>query len=127
MTNTKTAPTLYERLGGKAAIDAAVDLFYGKVLADARISRFFRGVDMKRQAAKQRAFLAYAFGAPVKYTGKDMRSAHAPLVAQGLDDSHFDAVAENLALTLAELNVPPELIREVLLIASGTRDDVLGR
>jgi len=41
-----TMSSLYERLGGAAAVDAAVDLFYTKVLADDRIKHFFEGVDM---------------------------------------------------------------------------------
>jgi hemoglobin len=117
--------SLYERLGGKAAIDAAVDIFYGKVLADDRIKHYFGGVDMDRQKGKQRIFLAYAFGAPVKYEGKDMRAAHAHL--QELSDGHFDAVAENLVATLKELNVAQELIDEVVAIVAPTRDDVLNR
>lgn len=120
-------PTVYERIGGKAAIDAAVDIFYGKVLADERINEFFAGVDMKRQAAKQRIFLAYAFGGPVQYSGKDMRDGHAHLVKRGLNDSHFNAVAENLKSTLEQLNVAPDLIAEVMAIVESTRDDVLGR
>lgn len=48
--------SLYERIGGEAAVNAAVDIFYRKVLADDRISRFFEGVDMEKQAAKQRGF-----------------------------------------------------------------------
>ena len=35
-------PTLYERIGGEKAIDAAVDLFYKKVMADNRINRFLK-------------------------------------------------------------------------------------
>src|SRR3569623_1129413 len=99
--------SLYERIGGEAAVNAAVDIFYRKVLADKRISRFFETVDMERQAAKQKAFLTYAFGGPVHYSGKDMRQGHAHLVTQGLHDSHFDAVMENLGATQHELNVPP--------------------
>ena len=38
--------TLYERIGGTAAVKAAVDIFYGKVLLDDRIRHFFDGVDM---------------------------------------------------------------------------------
>ena len=69
--------TIYEQLGGAPAMDAAVDIFYRKVLADDRISKFFEGVDMERQAAKQKAFLTMVFGGPNSYTGKDMRNAHA--------------------------------------------------
>jgi hemoglobin len=119
--------SLYERIGGKGAIEAAVDIFYGKVLADESISRFFAGVDMDKQRGKQKIFLAFAFGAPVKYDGKDMRQAHKHLVEQGLNDSHFDAVAGHLQATLEELNVPADLIGEVMAIAGGTRDDVLNR
>lgn len=119
--------TLYERLGGKAAIEAAVDKFYGKVLADGRIKHFFDGVDMARQRGKQKAFLAFAFGAPTKYDGKGMRDGHAHLVQRGLDDSHVDAVIENLGATLREMGVAEDLIREVAGIAESVRDDVLGR
>jgi hemoglobin len=65
--------TLFEQLGGEAAVDAAVGIFYRKVLADDRINSFFEGVDMEKQAAKQKAFLTMAFGGPHNYTGKDMR------------------------------------------------------
>lgn len=118
---------LYEDLGGAAAVDAAVDIFYRKVLKDNRISRFFTGVDMAKQSAKQKAFLTMAFGGPNNYTGLDMRKGHAHLVKQGLNDSHFDAVVEDLGSTLKELKVPDELIAKVAAIAETTRNDVLGR
>lgn len=119
--------TLFEKIGGEAAVDAAVDIFYRKVLADDRISSFFDDVDMDKQAAKQKAFLTMAFGGPHSYTGKDMRDGHAHLVERGLNDSHFDAVMENLGATLTELNVPGDLIAEAAAIAESTRNDVLGR
>lgn len=119
--------SLYERIGGEAAVNAAVDIFYRKVLADKRINQFFDGVDMDKQAAKQKAFLTVALGGPNKYTGRDMREGHAHLVKRGLNDSHFDAVMENLAATLQQLKVPAELIAEAAAIAESTRDDVLNR
>ncbi|MDO9105388.1 MAG: group 1 truncated hemoglobin [Methylovulum sp.] len=119
--------TLFEQLGGAAAVDAAVDIFYRKVLADYRINRFFDNVDMEKQAAKQKAFLTMAFGGPHNYTGEDMRKGHERLVKMGLDDSHFDAVMEHLEATLQELNVPGALIAQVAAIAESTRTDVLGR
>lgn len=119
--------SLYERIGGEPAVNAAVDIFYRKVLNDHRINRFFDNVDMEKQVAKQKAFLTMAFGGPNNYTGEDMRKGHAHLVKMGLDDSHFDAVVENLGATLEELNVPQELINEVVEICETTRNDVLGR
>lgn len=116
--------SLFEQLGGEAAVDAAVDSFYRKVLADDRISHFFDTVDMDRQRAKQKAFLTYAFGGPNKYTGKDMRAAHASMK---LTDEHFDAVVENLAATLKELGVADALIAQVATIASSVKNDVLNR
>ena len=116
---------LYDQLGGESAVNAAVDIFYRKVLTDDRISRFFDDVDMERQAAKQKAFLTYAFGGPNHYTGKDMRAAHAHLVKRGLNEEHFNAVAGHLKATLQELNAPANLIDEVMTIAASTHDDVL--
>lgn len=119
------AESLYQRLGGKPAMDAAITLFYKKVLADERINGFFEDVDMKRQARKQQAFLSAAFGGPDPWKGKDLRNAHTNIV--GLNDAHFDAVAENLQATLSELKIDEKLINEVMTIAGSVRDDVLNR
>ena len=114
--------SLYERIGGKDAVNAAVDLFYEKVLADPRINHFFENVDMARQANHQKRFLAYAFGGLPSYDGKNMREAHAHL---DLNEEHFTAVAESLQSTLEDLGVAEDLIGEVMAIAASTHDDVL--
>lgn len=126
MSNTPTA-TLFDQLGGAAAVDAAVDIFYRKVLSDDRVAHFFEDVDMDRQRGKQKAFLTMAFGGPHNYSGKDMRLGHAHLLKKGLNDSHVDAVIELLGATLSELGVPAPLIAQVAAIAESTRNDVLGR
>jgi len=119
---------LYERLGGEAAIDAAVDLFYEKAAADERLAPFFEGVEMSMQGVAMKAFLAQALGGPKNYKGRDMRSAHQQLVHEkGLDDSHFIAVAGHLADTLNQMGVPDDLIHEVLGAVEGLRDEVLDR
>lgn len=118
---------LYEKLGGEAAVDAAVNKFYRRVLADDRINTYFEGVDMERQAAKQKAFLTMVFGGPANYTGLDMKKGHAHLVERGLNDSHFDAVVENLGATLKDMGVSDDLIGEVAALAETTRESVLGR
>jgi hemoglobin len=116
--------SLYEQLGGEAAVDAAVDLFYRKVLADARIATFFDSVDMDAQRAKQKAFLTFAFGGPNSYTGRDLRAAHARMK---LSEEHFQAVMENLGASLKELGVPDTLIGKAAAIALSTKSDVLDR
>jgi hemoglobin len=129
MSEVETIPdtSLFDQLGGVAAVDAAVDIFYRKVLADHRINRFFDNSDMEKQAAKQKAFLTMAFGGPNNYSGTDMRTAHAHLVKMGLNDSHFDAVMEHLIATLNDLNVPQPLVDQVDKIAESVRNDVLGK
>lgn len=118
--------SLYDQLGGAAALDRAVDIFYRKMLADERVARFFESVDMDRQAAKQKAFLSMVLGGPNHYSGKDMRAAHAHLVARGLDGSHVDIVIEHLGATLKQLGATDAQIGEVAAVANSARADVLG-
>lgn len=122
--------SLYEKLGGAAAVDLAVEKFYGKVLADERVNRFFVNTDMAKQKQHQKDFMTYAFGGTNRFPGRSMRSAHKELVENaGLTDIHFDAIAENLVLTLQELNVSQDLIDEVVTIVGSVqhRNDVLNR
>jgi hemoglobin len=119
--------SLYEQLGGQAAVDAVVDIFYRKVLTDDRVSRFFEDVDMDQQIAKQKAFLTMVFGGPVAYTGSDMRTGHAHLLQRGLNDSHVSVVIELLGESLREAGVPEELIQKVAAVADSARADVLNR
>ncbi|NJN71605.1 MAG: group 1 truncated hemoglobin [Limnothrix sp. RL_2_0] len=122
--------TLYEKLGGAAAVDLAVDNFYQKVLADDRFKAFFANTDMDRQKQHQKMFMTYAFGGSDTFSGRSMRVAHKDLVDNmGLTDMHFDAIAENLVATLNELNVPQDLIDEVVTIVGSVqhRNDVLNR
>jgi hemoglobin len=119
--------SLYRRLGGAWAVDVAVELFYRKVLWDSRIAHFFDGVDMDQQIAKQVGFLTMAFGGPHNYTGRDLARAHAPLVQRGMTDEHFDVVLELLADTLRLMDIAEDDAAEVLKIAEGLRENVMGR
>ena len=119
--------TLYEQLGGQPAVDAAVKGFYDKVLADDRVNGFFKGVDMDRQIRMQTEFLTFAFGGPNNYAGKDLRAAHAHLVAKGLNDTHFDIILEHLGSTLKELCVSDALIEKAASVANSVRGDILNK
>lgn len=102
--------SLYERIGGEPAVNAAVDRFYERVLADPELKNFFNGVSMSRLKAHQFAFLSQALGGPKQYSGTSMRDAHSRLP---IEQRHFDSVAVHLIETLRELSVPEEIIGKI--------------
>jgi hemoglobin len=120
---TNMEPSLFERIGGERALDAAVDLFYGKVLSDERIAHHFSGIDMNRLYRKQKAFLTLAFGGDVRPAPLiSLRQAHARL---NLTEGEFDAVIEHLDATLVALSLPDDLIARAMEIAQSVRSEVL--
>ena len=117
----------YEQVGGDAAMEKAVQIFYRKILKDPLIKHFFTDIDMNLQMKKQKAFFTLLFGGPNLYSGKDLTTGHAHLVKRGLNDSHFDAVANHLKQTLEDLQLPVEIMNDIMAKAEGARDAVLGR
>jgi hemoglobin len=122
-----TGRSLFERLGGEAAIEAAVVGFYERVMSDETLAPFFDGLDMGAQIKKQIAFMTMAFEGPSRYSGRDLRTSHAKLVARGLNDSHFDSVQIHLRTTLDELGIDSATVTEISGIIEATRRDVLGK
>lgn len=102
--------SIYESIGGAAAVRAAVDDFYARLLADPDLAPFFARTDMRRLKAHQRSFIAAAIGGPEIFAGRDMATAHAGL---GITDAQFDAVVAHLVDTLAALGVPGEVIGQI--------------
>lgn len=119
-------PSIYEQIGGEPAMNAAVDIFYKKVIADPLLAPFFDGIDLDRQRKMQKAFLSQVLGGPQQYSGKAMRAAHKRQVEEGMGIEHFNHVATHLQNTLQELNVPGDLVSEIMTTAASTKDDVLG-
>ncbi|KAG2494239.1 hypothetical protein HYH03_007596 [Edaphochlamys debaryana] len=123
-----TAQSLYNRLGGAEAVQAAVGIFYARLLKDAALMPFFEGVDMKAQERKQVAFMTYVFGGAGAYQGRDLAAAHRRLILEkGLEEEHFDLVAGHLLTTLSELQVPTPLIEEAMGIVATTKPVIFGR
>ena len=94
-------------------------------MEDESLAPFFARLDMNAQIKKQISFMTLAFGGPNAYSGKDLRTAHARLVKDGLNGDHFSSVAGHLKSTLEELGVDGATIDEVLGIVGSTRADVL--
>lgn len=118
---------LYDDLGGAPFLEAALDHFYDKVLADDRINGYFKGIEMSDLKRKGRAFLTMAFGGPNQYQGNGLRMAHAGPRNQGLDANDFEAFMGHFRSTLEDFGVDRDQISEVMAIAYSGKDDVLGR
>jgi len=107
-------PTLYDRLGGPETVQAVVDEFYQRVLADEKLAPFFRNTKVTLLKVHQTRFLKIAFtGIPEDMdVGAYMQEKHARLFEEGLNAEHFDLVAGHLVATLHHFNVAPGLINE---------------
>jgi hemoglobin len=99
--------SIYDEIGGTAAVSAAVDQFYERVVADPALAPYFDGTDMIRLKKHQRAFIAAAIGGPEPYLGRNMAEAHARLAITSAD---FDRVVGHLVDTLEALGVPAPII-----------------
>jgi len=116
--------SLYDRLGGKPAITAVVDDFVARVAADRRINRFFANTDVPPFKAKLVDQICEASGGPCKYTGKDMKTAHAGM---GVANADFDALVEDLVTTLDKFKVPAKEKGELLGVLGPMRKDIVSK
>jgi hemoglobin len=116
--------SLYDRLGGKPAITAVVDDFTARVVQDRRINSFFANTDASAFKAKLVDQICEASGGPCKYTGKDMKTAHAGM---GVTDAHFNALVEDLVATLDKFKVPEKEKGELLGALGPMRKDIVTR
>jgi len=103
--------TIYDAIGGQAAVQAAVLRFYERVTADPELAYFFVDMDLRKLQAHQVAFLGQALGGPVQYAGRGMHRAHAHLK---IEQRHFDGVVHHLAATFREFGMADALIGNIL-------------
>jgi hemoglobin len=128
-TTTTSTRTLYDRIGGQAAIEATVDAMYERIMNDPTLTPFFgyAHTDMVRQKNHQAVFLTYAFGGGM--TGDTqiddiatyITKTHRSSFAHGLNETHFDSVAGHIVDSLKSLAVPDDLIEEVVGVVAPLR------
>lgn len=117
-------PTLYDRLGGKPAITAVVDDFIANVAADARINRRFANTNIPHLKAKLVEQICAASGGPCRYTGRDMKSAHAGM---RITDAEFNALVGDLVRSLDKFNVPAREKNELLTALAAMKGDIVNQ
>ena len=107
--------SLFDRLGGKPAIEAVVEEFVGRTTTDPRIKHRFHNTDAAELERLLVEFVCKATGGPCEYTGRDMKTVHAGM---DLVEEEFNALVEDLVGALDKLEVP-EAEKGELLAALG--------
>lgn len=115
-------PALYDALGGRDAIAAAVNGLYERLLDDPELSPVFEGVDVPRLRQHMQSFLSAALGSGLIYAGRDMATAHAGLQ---ITDHMFDRTVEHLTAVLTSLEVPDDLLQRTLATIAPLRSEIV--
>lgn len=114
--------SIYDRAGGRKAVEAVVEEFYRRVLSDPALKDFFTNIDMPWLKGQQADFFCQALGGPAAYKGRGMRDAHAGM---GVKPAHFQLVAKHLSDALLHLGVPAPLTGEVIALVATLQKDIV--
>lgn len=114
--------SLYERLGGSAAMSAVVEDFVARCAADARINAKFARTDVPRLTSMLVDQVTMATGGPATYRGRSMPDTHRGM---GVTAGEFEALVEDLLATLDKFAVPSAEQQELIGILAPMRGDIV--
>lgn len=117
-----SAETLYQRLGGRPAIEAiASDIFDNHTKNPVVKNRYVNSnpAEVKRLVAEM---CCAGFGGPEEYTGKDMISAH---TGMNINDAEFNAVVDDVLSALDMNNVGQTEKDEILCILYSMKPEIV--
>ena len=126
-TPSQTKSSLYDRLGGKKAIDMVVSDFVDTVGSDTRIQNKKVGErlaaidvnNLKRLVSDQ---VCMASGGPCQYTGRDMNTTHKGLE---ITEAEWNYVVDDLVKTLNKYKVPDREQQELLALLGPMKGDIV--
>ncbi|GAA0546626.1 group I truncated hemoglobin [Actinomadura livida] len=114
--------SIYESIGGEEALTAVVDDLYERILADDLLNTYFVGLNVNKVKGRQVEFFGQALGGPMAYQGRAMKDVHLGL---GIEQEHFDRVADHLVASLIDAGVPKETIGEIAAIVLPLADHIV--
>ncbi len=115
---------LYQRLGGKEAINAVVKDLLANGMADARLQPRLSKLDGAKCERQLTDLLCEATGGPCKYTGRDMKTAH---TGWKVTETEWQAFVDNLGKTFDRFNVPARERGELAGMLLPMKGDIVGR
>ncbi|GAX41216.1 globin [Tolypothrix sp. NIES-4075] len=119
--------SLYKRLGEYDGISAVIDDTAQYVFNDPLIGKYFIGLSTnskQRLGELLKAQFCQAAGGPCVYTGRPMKLSHMGI---GLDNSEFDAFANDVARALDKNGVKQKAKNEVLAFVESLRGEIVER
>lgn len=131
MPETTETTSLYDRLGGEAAITAVVDDFVGRAASNPAVNFTRQGTGQEWEASPDNVvmlkkhltqFLCSVTGGPQVYEGRDMVAVHSGMQ---ISDAEFNAIAGDLQASLVSFNVPQKELNELMTIAASTRGEIV--
>lgn len=112
--------SLYWRLGGPDAINAAVDETIKLSKADSRLAGRLSGAC----APQLKTQLCAATGGPCTYTGRGMKTAHKGM---NITEAEFGAVAQNLVSVLDAFKVSEKEKNELVGLIAPMKGEIVGQ
>lgn len=123
--STTIEKSLYARLGGYDAIAAAVDDLLPRLTSDPEIGFYWKGHckdSMKRDRQLIVDFLCEAFGGPVIYKGRDMKTSHEGL---GISEGDWEVFAGHTEATLDVFGIHGTEREEFLAAAASLKGEIV--
>jgi hemoglobin len=117
------APTLYQRLGGREAINAVVVDAFVNVSVDQRINARFAHTDSNNLSNNLVDLICERTGGPCVYKGRNMADSHEGMYIR---DDEFDALVEDLVKSMNKFKVPEREQRESVAILARMRNAIVG-
>lgn len=115
---------LWDRIGGQDGVDALLEAFYKRVLADPQLAPFFEHTPMERLRRMQREFFSTALGGPLTYSGRPLAHVHHGL---GIKPVHIQLFVEHLLATLKETDIDEHDIQRIYDRIHIQADELIGR
>ncbi len=103
--------SIFERVGGFAAVRKIVMDFYDRVLDSEKAGDFFEDIELPNLIDHQAKFIASLLGGPASFSDEHLRVVHARLK---IDAASFDEMKDILAETLADHGLPPTDVTAVI-------------
>jgi hemoglobin len=117
--------TLWDQLGGEAAVRAVVKDLVTAAIADPKVNFTRNGKytpDVAALEQKLVELVSAKTGGPLKYSGKSMLEVHKGM---GITNDEFAALARHLVAVLEKHKVPKAETDELLAIIAATKKDIV--